>query len=197
MPLFWQVVIRRSVKRNGLDGQSDYTPRCMDCAFFHGDREETWAHRHAKHGCFGSVLAYPTPSLDSPQCTVSLAVYNKKNTSLGCKPQPRTQILLYIRRRMFVGLAGHLLVSAYREASLSFVFLNITRSALHGCFIWQMIFVNAVFEHKIMDLNFLVLHGGIWRRYHSRLLSILQYILDRKERGKHVHAHNRFFFLDV
>lgn len=108
----------------------------------------------------------------------------QKNTSLGCKPQSRTQILLYIRRRMFIGLAGHLLVSVYREASLSFVFLNITRSALHGCFVWQMIFIIAVFEHKIMDLNFLVLHGGIWRRYHSRLLSILQYILDRKERGE-------------
>lgn len=97
-----------------------------------------------------SNLSNALSQLASVHCITSSV--QQKNTSLGCKPQSRTQILLYIRRRMFIGLAGHLLISAYREAYLSFVFLIITRSALHGCFIWQMIFLLLFLD--IMDLNF-------------------------------------------
>jgi len=60
---------------------------------------------------------------------------------------------------MFIGLAGHLLISAYREAYLSFVFLIITRSALHGCFIWQMIFFIIVFGRHGSQFSLFYMEG--------------------------------------
>lgn len=161
----------------GSTDRATIPPRCMDCAFFDGDWGQTWVHRHpcqARVFWIGSSLSNTLSRLALVHCITSSG--QQKNTSLGCKPRPRTQFLC-------IYVDGCLLVWP-----VIYWFLLIERLTCRLCF-WtlQDLHYMAVsygkwfyyycycrfWSQKSWISIFLVWHGGIWRRYHSRLLSIL------------------------